>query len=378
MQIISCLDYENNISKKHKTKEFVKDRLDQAGLDKITHRLNIDLATKYCEDFKTKKTDDGNHVKSFKFVLGNIGIFFSCSILILIAIFYFSNKTDLSKFNFYSIGDSKLAIQEYLFPIKTVELEKEDSTSSITEFLKEVKFQNYTVKSGDTISGIAYKFSLNSIGTLIALNDISNVKRLHVGSTLKIPSIDGLFHTVKKGESLATIATKYGLNINSILDANDLKTELINVCDKLFIPGASLSNFELKKALGELFIYPVKGRLTSPFGYRRDPFTGLRSFHNGIDLANTKGTPVKSVMSGRISEIGYNSIYGNYIIIIHDGGYQSLYGHLASVFVKRGTIVSQGTHIGSIGSTGRSTGPHLHLSIYKSGKAIDPLTVLEN
>ena len=82
-------------------------------------------------------------------------------------------------------------------------------------------------------------------------------------------------------------------------------------------------------------------------------------------------------MDGKVAEIGQSAVYGNYIIITHDGGYQSMYGHLSAVNVKRSQVVSQGTKIGTVGTTGRSTGPHLHLNIYKNGKLINPLSVLQ-
>ena len=184
-------------------------------------------------------------------------------------------------------------------------------------------------------------------------------------------------YTVKKNETLAGIAAAHKVTVTALLDANDLTQETLSVGQKLFIPGASLSSFELRKALGELFIYPIQGRLTSPFGYRSDPFTGARSFHTGVDLAAPIGTPVKATLDGRIAETGFNRIFGNYVIITHDRGYQSLYGHLSAVSVKRGQYVTQGAIVGAVGNTGYSTGPHLHLSIYKNGSLINPFSVLK-
>ena len=135
---------------------------------------------------------------------------------------------------------------------------------------------------------------------------------------------------------------------------------------------------ELKKAMGELFIYPINGRLTSPFGYRRDPFTGRKSFHSGIDLAAPVGTPIKVILDGVVNFTSYSRIFGNYVIVTHPNGYQTLYGHVNAFSVKKGDKVSQGDIIAFVGNTGMSTGPHLHLSIYKNGKLIDPLSVLRN
>lgn len=249
--------------------------------------------------------------------------------------------------------------------------------AEIPDFIPAVNFENYTVAKGDTLGGITYKFGLKNIGTLISINEISNVKRLKAGNTLHIPSIDGIFYTTVQGDTISSIAAKFKLPVTAILDANDLENQIITVNQKLFIPGATISKFELKKAMGELFMYPLIGRLTSPFGTRRDPFTGRASFHTGIDIAAPPGTAIKATLDGSVSYTGVSSIYGKYIIISHGSGYQSMYGHLSVITVKRGQTVQQGGIIGRVGNTGRSTGPHLHFSVYKNGKLINPLHVLK-
>jgi len=131
--------------------------------------------------------------------------------------------------------------------------------------------------------------------------------------------------------------------------------------------------------MGELFMYPlsVAWRLTSPFGPRPDPFTGVRTFHTGIDMAVPKGTSIRAAMSGKVIAVGFTNIYGNYVIINHGNGYQTLYAHMSQTFAHTGQGVSQGTRIGLVGSTGYSTGPHLHFTVYKNGNLIDPLSVLK-
>ncbi len=248
---------------------------------------------------------------------------------------------------------------------------------TVPEALKPVAWQRYTVRQGDSVSRIASRFSLRNMSTVLAVNGIDNARRLRVGQVLEIPSIDGIVHVVSRGDTLSSIAKRYSVSMNGLLDANDLESEALVAGQRLFIPGASLSRFDLKKAMGELFIRPVAGRLTSSYGYRADPFTGARTFHTGIDLAVPLGTPVKATLDGRIAATGYSPVYGNYVIITHDGGYQSLYGHLQSISVKKGASVLQGGLIGKAGSTGYSTGPHVHFTVYKNGKMINPLSVLE-
>ena len=268
------------------------------------------------------------------------------------------------------------AIHSYIFP-EQENFADQEAAPVAEGYVSTVTFKDYTVRKGDTISGIASRAGLRNFGTLLSVNNIDNARRISAGQVLRIPSTDGLLYTVKKNETLAGIAAAHKVSVTALLDANDLTQETLAVGQKLFIPGASLSSFELRKALGELFIYPIRGRLTSPFGYRSDPFTGVRSFHSGIDLAAPTGTAVKATLDGKIAETGFNRIFGNYVIITHDRGYQSLYGHLSAIYVKRGQYVTQGAAVGAVGNTGYSTGPHLHLSIYKNGSLINPFSVLK-
>ncbi|MBR1536624.1 MAG: M23 family metallopeptidase [Treponema sp.] len=242
-----------------------------------------------------------------------------------------------------------------------------------------VKFQTYTVKSGDSISTISRKFALSNISTLIAVNNISNVRTLMQGQKLKIPSMDGLVHKVGSGDSLNSLSVKYHVSVEEILDANDLSSETLAKGMELFIPGAKMDALSLKKAMGELFVYPITAswRLTSRFGPRKDPFTGVASSHTGIDMACPTGTPIRAAMSGKVVYVGWSNIFGNYIIINHGNGYQTLYGHMSKTLAKKGQSVDQSTKIGLVGSTGYSTGPHLHFTVYKNGKLVDPLTLLK-
>ena len=317
------------------------------------------------------------------FFVGNVN---PVPLLVVVSIFYailafllFRPSTGSYSIKTLSFGEEPAfsrALHSYIFP------EQEDFTGQEiypvdSSAISTVTFRNYTVKKGETISGIAARAGLRNFGTLLSVNAIDNARRISAGQVLRIPSTDGLLYTVKKNETLAGIAAAYQVSVTALLDANDLTGEILSVGQQLFIPGVSLSSFDLKKALGELFLYPIQGRLTSPFGYRSDPFTGAKSYHTGVDLAAPTGTPVKATLDGKVAETGYNRIFGNYVIITHDRGYQSLYGHLSAIYAKRGQYITQGSSIGAVGNTGYSTGPHLHLSIYKNGSLIDPLSVLK-
>ena len=105
---------------------------------------------------------------------------------------------------------------------------------------------------------------------------------------------------------------------------------------------------------------------------RKSPFTGKSTYHAGIDLAAPTGSPVYACTAGKVTETAYSKIYGNYILIRHDDGRESLYGHLSKVKARLYEKVKSGTIIGYVGSTGLSTGPHLHFEVREQGKAKDP------
>lgn len=125
-------------------------------------------------------------------------------------------------------------------------------------------------------------------------------------------------------------------------------------------------------------IMPAEGWISSPFGYRRDPFTGKRRFHEGLDISNRAGTPVIAPADGIVVFTGREGGYGNLITISHGYGISTRYGHLKKIFVKPGQKVQRGDIIGEMGSTGRSTGPHLHYEVRIYGKPVNPINYILN
>ena len=176
------------------------------------------------------------------------------------------------------------------------------------------------------------------------------------------------------------MAKKYSVSIEDILDVNDLDVETLSVGQKLFIPGAKLDRTTLRRAMGDTFVNPLRNiawRLTSKCGWRADPFTGVKQYHPGIDMAISQGTPIYAALSGKVVACGWSNVYGNYVIIDHQNGYQSLYGHMSKKLCTINQEVTSSTKIGLVGSTGYSTGPHLHFTVYKNGKVVDPLTLIK-
>ncbi len=123
-------------------------------------------------------------------------------------------------------------------------------------------------------------------------------------------------------------------------------------------------------------IWPTYGWLTGTFGGRPDPFTGERAFHQGLDISTAKGQPVYATANGTVESAAYTGEYGNLIVVRHDFGLATRYGHLSKFNVTPGQSVKRGDVIGFVGSTGRSTGAHLHYEVLANGKLINPLPLL--
>lgn len=337
------------------------------------------------------------YVKNFGLALSNIisklkYVFIVISVLYVLALFvpYFMANIQFTikplEMDVISETESVLlnkAMYDFVFADKSEHVDDSGnislSNSSLVYALQPVEFQKYTVKPGDNITRISKKFGLSNISTLIAVNNISNARRLQAGEVIKIPSTDGIIHSVQKNENLTGIASKYGVSVATLLDVNDLSTDVLYTGQNIFIPGARLDSYSLKMAMGELFKCPItaKWRLSSPYGYRADPFTGVRKFHTGMDLAAPTGTPVKASLDGKVVAVSYNQVYGNYVIISHINGYQTLYAHLHTTTCKVGQRLDQGQKLGLVGSTGYSTGPHLHFTVYKNGKLVNPQELIK-
>ncbi|MDR2480984.1 MAG: M23 family metallopeptidase [Spirochaetaceae bacterium] len=260
--------------------------------------------------------------------------------------------------------------------VQDTETESDNISESALSPSVPFSWQYYAVKKGDTVSKIAAAKSL-SIDAVIASNKMSNARNLREGDILRIPNMDGIPYIIAKGDTYDKISEKFGVPLNVILDANDVQSGDVTAGGQIFIPGARMPADELKQALGDIFLYPLHGRISSVFGWRKDPFTGVRTFHKGIDIVSSVGAPVKASMTGSVSMVGFSPILGKYVILSHPGKYQTMYAHLNSASVTKGAKIIQGDIIGEVGNTGYSTGPHLHFVIYKNGREINPLEQLK-
>ena len=163
--------------------------------------------------------------------------------------------------------------------------------------LSTLKVATYRTQAGDSLSHIAARFKLN-IDTLVSWNGIRDARSMAVGTQLTIPNADGLKYTVRRGDSLQRIALSSGIPLNNILDWNRLSSSVISVGQEIFLPGARMNTNDLNRILGSLFQYPVIGRISSYFGERPDPFTGVERPHNGIDIVNKPLTPILAAAAG--------------------------------------------------------------------------------
>lgn len=248
-----------------------------------------------------------------------------------------------------------------------------------TEEEASLYYKAYRVKKGDMIGIIAEDYGVTQ-DTLISVNNIRATRLIQVGQYLKIPSMPGILYTIKTdGETPSSIAEKYGVDSVKCAMVNNLsEAETLKAGSSLFVPDAEIDWITRQEINGDLFYKPLKARyrLTSYFGWRPSPFTGKRSFHGGIDMACPTGTAIYAALGGKVSAVGYNNTYGNYIIISHHSGYRTLYGHMSKTIAVKGQYVTPSTVIGRVGSTGASTGPHLHFTVFKNGKMVNPLNLV--
>lgn len=229
----------------------------------------------------------------------------------------------------------------------------------------------YVVHAGDSLKAIAKMFEVEP-NTIIWANDLSANYKPKAGDLLVILPVDGLIHTVLKGETVKGLAKKYHADADDIVAYNELEAGgQLTVGDMIVIPGGQLTappagKTPAKKSYLSRYTGPDYG------GYFLRPLVGgvkTQGIHgrNGVDLAAPVGTPIYAAADGTVilaKSSGWNGGYGEYIVIQHPNGTQTLYGHLSAVMISRGDKVTRGQRIGSLGSTGRSTGPHVHFEVH--------------
>ena len=226
----------------------------------------------------------------------------------------------------------------------------------------------------DTFNGLYARFQTGQ-GTLATINRISSPDSVKVGTRLILPIQQGLYIPKKSENTLEILLQKE----YAPLITDDTKIYEIDGTEFYFLPDRTFSPTQIAFFHDTGMQLPLSKKIvTSEFGYRTSPISGKWKFHAGIDLAAPIGTEVFACKSGTVAIVGYNDIYGNYIDIKHSGNTVSRYAHLSKTLVKRGQTVSTGQTIGLVGTTGASTGPHLHFEVRENGTPTDPTKQIRN
>lgn len=269
-------------------------------------------------------------------------------------------------------------------------LPQEGPSGTIADIEKPSNSQvsRYIVKAGDTVSSVAALFSVSQ-GTILSANDLKKGAPLTVGTELVILPVTGIKYTVKKGDTLASIAKRYGGDATEVANYNGVDDATLAVGDEIIIPNGEVP------ATATVATTPKKGGSTpkgviplahnpkepahgvgaagtaSEIAYYIKPLSnyiqtqGIHGY-NAVDLAAPKGTPIVAAAGGDVvvaREGGWNGGYGSYVVISHSNGSQTLYSHMSKVEAYDGETVQQGQVIGYVGQSGLATGPHLHFEI---------------
>lgn len=277
--------------------------------------------------------------------------------------------------------------QPTLSSVFSVEAADDLETATLISKKPRAEAFEYVVRQGDTLSIIAEQFNI-SMDTITWENDLKSAKDIKVGQALRILPATGILHKVKPGETIYSLAKKYQTNAQAIVDwpynsfAND-ETFALAVGQELMLPDGVMPKeapvvspryYAQVPAAGTIagtgqFVWPASGRISQ----------GFKWYHQAVDIANSGAPEVLAADAGFVTVVGWPAPwdYGNRVIIDHGNGFVSWYAHLSQIFVNAGQTVARGQAVGRMGSTGRSTGTHLHFEIHKGGVKQDPLAYLK-
>lgn len=271
-------------------------------------------------------------------------------------------------------------------------VESGDIETLIPEGRLNIEMKEYLVQPGDSLSSIAKMFSTEdnpiSVEAIRWANDMTSVNQVRAGTKIKIPPGNGIMHTVVAGDTIESVAKKYSAASQAILDVNWIdKSMTLRVGQQVFVPDGKMPEIpkptnpgggggsDIKRPLppadpnvGRFLSWPVAGSaiLTQCYSW----------YHPAIDLANRDAPDIVAAASGTVIHSGWQKSYGWSVQIDHGNGYTTQYGHMAELYVVSGQAVSKGTAIGKMGSTGRSTGTHLHFELRKGLEYSDAINAL--
>lgn len=319
-------------------------------------------------------------IKKLIWSRGRLGRPIANVIVLIIAFMVFTFGEILSSKKFVN---SQEISPDYLSNVTDVVPNRNTATTLIPEERKRAVSFTYTVEGGDTLSGIGEKFKI-SVDAIKYVNGLTDFSVLTVGDTLTIPPISGLIHAVEEGDTLDSIAEKYSVAPQAIADFNYiLDTSTLAIGTELVIPDAKVPAQVIPLApsfvvqpplafdvpnLGDGFIWPTTTRIITQY---------FAWYHNGTDIAvpwSWGMPPIFASSSGTVTRAGWDPWgLGLHVRIDHGNGFETVYGHMSVIDVGYGQRVNQGQVLGLMGSTGRSSGPHVHFTINYNGVPQDPL-----
>ncbi len=254
---------------------------------------------------------------------------------------------------------------------------KDRSSQEIKKSHKKLKsgIIRHVVRKGESLWRLSNKFNV-PVYTIVSANPSKAKQVIHPGDKLEIPLITGIFYKVKKGDYLGKIASRFKINVFNIKLENRLKSSLLKKGQKIFLPGAKPPREILYKSKS-LFSWPLRGKITSYYGWRIHPIHRKKHFHAGVDIAAKSGSRIRAIAKGVVIYSGKSGNYGNTIILRHKNGYMSVYAHCSRIYAKKGLAVKRGQVIGLVGASGLVTGSHLHFEMKRYKKPLNPITALK-
>ncbi len=251
-----------------------------------------------------------------------------------------------------------------------------------------IKLYYVTISKGNNFWKIAKEYKVD-IDTLIGINIFWEDLRARTNQTVIVPSEPGTIEFVNNPGSIKELSDAHGVSAGDlVVQKQPLLYPLYSVFFKerppiaVFIKDARprtdnmTASLADKFRLRQMFRSPLGGRLSSFFGNRKHPVYRTTMFHNGLDIAAPYGTYIGAAREGVVITAGWNGSYGKAVIIQHDNGYKTMYGHMSQIYAKNGERVKAGKLLGRVGSTGLSTGPHLHFTLWHNGELLNPMDVL--
>jgi LysM repeat protein len=271
---------------------------------------------------------------------------------------------------------------------------KPDITWTENTKMPRTEIVQHEVQTGETISTIAQDYGI-SVNTILWENNLTAYSLIRPGDKLSILPVSGIRYKVASGDNVIKIASRYGISESELLTANNLSdSSQLKIGQQLLLPGArkivsgtvasaastkvAYSGLSaIKSVIAPKGAEPVSGNMMNWPTVRRRITQYYSWKHTGLDVADKVGTALYSADAGTVEYVGWGTGYGNQIVVDHGGGKKTRYAHLSAFYVKKGDKVTKGETIGAMGSTGWSTGSHIHFEVIINGKKYNPLNYVK-